>query len=383
MPGSRVLIVGSGDPRHLLSTLAPTDSSAEAESSEDASDLTLLDGGGDGRGEQENRTEDVGHQETLTMKRNNDHRDESANVKEENTACKRLRTENDVGQREIFLLEQNMETYCRQLLLHRIATHPDLDLDEKVEIFIDLFANIRVRPESGRVARSESGQLAKEVAERKGFLSGCWSLELLRQREIDEMERVFVRWSKGSSEQIQDWWKRRQRQLLGGRWEARGGVAEMDFHMKLVERGGAEVGKVEFLRWREEGLAYNLKEEGVEMEEVEREDNMTLVSRGKVGQLGYYGDIVTGPFICLGTRRKVEWSIQDQQKVGTQEKHAQMVRDRVESLVKRLEGLNSSTSSTQPGCLVKPLGLPGPAAGGLEGLARVGRGLDTVWVRDD
>ena len=317
------------------------------------------------------------------MKRNNDHRDESANVKEENTACKRLRTENDVGQREIFLLEQNMETYCRQLLLHRIATHPDLDLDEKVEIFIDLFANIRVRPESGRVARSESSQLAKEVAERKGFLSGCWSLELLRQREIDEMERVFVRWSKGSSEQIQDWWKRRQRQLLGGRWEARGGVAEMDFHMKLVERGGAEVGKVEFLRWREEGLAYNLKEEGMEMEEVEREDNMTLVSRGKVGQLGYYGDIVTGPFICLGTRRKVEWSIQDQQKVGTQEKHAQMVRDRVENLVKRLEGLNSSTSSTQPGCLVKPLGLPGPAAGGLEGLARVGRGLDTVWVRDD
>ena len=317
------------------------------------------------------------------MKRNNDHRDESANVKEENTACKRSRIENDVGQREIFLLEQNMETYCRQLLLHRIATHPDLDLDEKVEIFIDLFANIRVRPESGRVARSESSQLAKEVAERKGFLSGCWSLELLRQREIDEMERVFVRWSKGSSEQIQDWWKRRQRQLLGGRWEARGGVAEMDFHMKLVERGGAEVGKVEFLRWREEGLAYNLKEEGVEMEEVEREDNMTLVSRGKVGQLGYYGDIVTGPFICLGTRRKVEWNIQDQQKVGTQEKHAQMVRGRVESLVKRLEGLNSSTSSTQPGCLVKPLGLPGPAAGGLEGLARVGRGLDTVWVRDD
>ena len=153
--------------------------------------------------------------------------------------------------------------------------------------------------------------------------------------------------------------------------------------MKLVERGGAEVGKVEFLRWREEGLAYNLKEEGVEMEEVEREDNMTLVSRGKVGQLGYYGDIVTGPFICLGTRRKVEWNIQDQQKVGTQEKHAQMVRNRVESLVKRLEGLNSSSSSTQPGCLVKPLGLPGPAAGGLEGLARVGRGLDTVWVRDD
>ena len=194
------------------------------------------------------------------------------------------------------------------------------------------------------------------------------------------MERVFVRWSKGGREQIEEWWRRRQRQLVGGRWDARGGVAEMDFHMKLVERGAAEVGKAEFLRWREEGLAYNFNDEGMEAEE-EREDNMTLISRGKVGQLGYYGDIVTGPFICLGTKRKTEWSIQDQQKEGNQEKHAQLVRDRVKKLVRQLEGLSSS-SRTQPGCLVKPLGLPGPAAGGLEGLARAGKGLDTVWVRD-
>ena len=106
---------------------------------------------------------------------------------------------------------------------------------------------------------------------------------------------------------------------------------------------------------------------------------MSLVSRGKVGQLGYFGDIVTGPFICLGTKRKAEWSIQDQQREGNQQdQHAQLVKDRVEKLVRQLEGL----SSVQPGCLVKPLGLPSPAAGGLEGLARVGKGLDTVWVRD-
>ena len=151
--------------------------------------------------------------------------------------------------------------------------------------------------------------------------------------------------------------------------------------MKLVERGGAEVGKTDFLRWREEGLAYNLKEEGMEeVDEAQREDNMTLVSRGKVGQLGYYGDIVTGPFICLGTKRKSEWSIQDQQKEGNKERHVMLVRDRVQQLVRQLEGLRSSSS--EPNILVKPLGLPGPAAGGLEGLARVGKGLDTAWVRD-
>ena len=107
---------------------------------------------------------------------------------------------------------------------------------------------------------------------------------------------------------------------------------------------------------------------------------MTLVSRGKVGQLGYYGDIVTGPFVCLGTKRKSEWSIQDQQREGNKERHVMLVRDRVHQLVRQFEGLRSSSS--EPNILVKPLGLPGPAAGGLEGLARVGKGLDTAWVRD-
>ena len=136
------------------------------------------------RGDQEVGKEDVGDREMLKTQENKDQQDESLNVKDGSTACKRRRREGG-EQREILLLEQNMETYCRQLLLHRIATHPDLDISERTEIFIDLFANIRIKPESGRVARAEASQLAKEVAQRKGLLVDCWSLELLRQREID------------------------------------------------------------------------------------------------------------------------------------------------------------------------------------------------------
>ena len=170
LPGSRVLIVGAGDPRHLLFNLAPVDSP------DNLSDSS--------RGDQEVGKEDVGDREMLKTQENKDQQDESLNVKDGSTACKRRRREGG-EQREILLLEQNMETYCRQLLLHRIATHPDLDISERTEIFIDLFANIRIKPESGRVARAEASQLAKEVAQRKGLLVDCWSLELLRQREID------------------------------------------------------------------------------------------------------------------------------------------------------------------------------------------------------
>ena len=158
--------MGAGDPRHLLCNLAPV------ACPDDVSDSSSI-------GDQETRRGDVGDsREVLEPQHNDDQRDESLNVKDGSTACKKRRMEDEDDQREIFLLEQNMETYCRQLLLQRIASHPDLDISERTEIFIDLFANIRIKPESGRVARAEASQLAKEVAERKGLLMGCWSLEL-------------------------------------------------------------------------------------------------------------------------------------------------------------------------------------------------------------
>ena len=196
LSGSRVLIIGSGDPRHLLRTLAPLTMDGDEEDLEENCTLAPT------AVNKENR-EGVAKEMVESEESSGEH--DSVEMSEENkTQCgipeekDEIRVDKgsttvDNQQREILLLEQNMETYCRQLLLHRIVTHPDLDVSEKTEIFIDLFANIRIKPETGRIARSEASQLAKEVAERKGLLSGCWSLELLRQREIDEMERVFAR----------------------------------------------------------------------------------------------------------------------------------------------------------------------------------------------
>ena len=197
--GSRVLIIGSGDPRHLLRTLAPPPYYGDEGDLEE--DCTLAPPAAN-----ENR-EGVAEEMVECEERRSEHDSvEMSESQEENrTQCgipdekDELKTQKNSikvekrQRREILLLEQNMETYCRQLLLHRIVTHPDLDVSEKTDIFIDLFANIRIKPETGRIARSEASQLAKEVAERKRLLSGCWSLELLRQREIDEMERVFAR----------------------------------------------------------------------------------------------------------------------------------------------------------------------------------------------
>ena len=70
----------------------------------------------------------------------------------------------------------------------------------------------------------------------------------------------------------------------------------MDYHMQLVERGGAEVNKKSFIRWRDNGIAFRVVED--EINEEDLQTNVTLLS-GEGRSAGYWGDITSGPFICL------------------------------------------------------------------------------------
>ena len=69
----------------------------------------------------------------------------------------------------------------------------------------------------------------------------------------------------------------------------------MDFHLHLVERGGANINKRDFLRWRENGVAFKVTEDASLSDLI---PNVTLVS--DEGALGYWGDVMTGPFISYG-----------------------------------------------------------------------------------
>ena len=70
----------------------------------------------------------------------------------------------------------------------------------------------------------------------------------------------------------------------------------MDYHLHLVERGGANINKRDFLRWRENGVAFKVTEDASLTDLV---SNVTLIS-GEGAALGYWGDVMTGPFISYG-----------------------------------------------------------------------------------
>ena len=106
-------------------------------------------------------------------------------------------------------------------------------------MFIDMFANSRVSEETASWIRKEADKLSKLIAKRCLENIAMWDLSRLKEKDLDEMEAVFLRWKSGEGEKMEDYWRERQRCLLKERWESREGVAETDYHMKMVERGGS------------------------------------------------------------------------------------------------------------------------------------------------
>ena len=74
--------------------------------------------------------------------------------------------------------------------------------------------------------------------------------------------------------------------------------------MKMVERGAANVKKKDFVRWRNSGVAFKVIEDEDGSENLV--DNITLIS-GNKQTLGYWGDIMSGPFICYGSKEYFDY----------------------------------------------------------------------------
>ncbi len=90
--------------------------------------------------------------------------------------------------------------------------------------------------------------------------------------------------------------------VLGPRFDSRRNAFDWDLHMKLAERGFKRLNAHEYGDWRENGLAFRLTRQDY------TQPNRTLASAFvfqnsdgvKQARRGYWGDIITGPFLAHG-----------------------------------------------------------------------------------
>eukprot|EP00069_Balaena_mysticetus_P003469 bmy_16794T0 len=184
----------------------------------------------------------------------------------------------------------------------------DLQAEKRSETFLEMWGNALLRPPVAAFVRAQAGRLARLVPEPDRLAEQLpWlSLGALKFRERDALEAVFRFWAGGEKGPeafpMSRLWDSRLRHYLGSRYDARRGVSDWDLHMKLHDRGARVIHTSEFRRWRDTGVAFELRDASAY-----HVPNRTLASgrllshRGeRVAARGYWGDIVTGPFVAFG-----------------------------------------------------------------------------------
>lgn len=213
---------------------------------------------------------------------------------------------------EIFLLETQLEIYARQLLLLQLIFRPsdEYGIQEKVQLYLDLFGNLHVNTHTNEYLKKSSKQLIESISS----LSGKFSLNddriqidlsLLKFKEKDILESIFQMFrSKSDKDKFpaDKAWEFRLRQYLGTRYDSRKNSFDWDLHMKLSERGFKRLNAHEYADWRETGLAF--RSDYQEQNEPNRTLSSPFVFQSSDGvrqaRRGFWSDIVCGPFLAHG-----------------------------------------------------------------------------------
>ncbi|XP_012379023.2 LOW QUALITY PROTEIN: dynein axonemal assembly factor 3 [Dasypus novemcinctus] len=209
-----------------------------------------------------------------------------------------------------YVLENNLEAVARHMLIFSLVLEdPEkMGLQERSEVFLEVWGNALLRAPVAAVVRAQAERLAHLVpepdrlAEQLPWLSLC----ALKFRERDALEAVFRFWSGGErgpeAFPMSRLWDSRVRHYLGSRYDARRGVSDWDLHMKLHDRGAQVIHTREFRRWRDTGVAFELRDSSAY-----HVPNRTLASgrllshRGeRVAARGYWGGHRHGPFVAFG-----------------------------------------------------------------------------------
>jgi len=128
-------------------------------------------------------------------------------------------------------------------------------------------------------------------------------LSPLKFKERDFLEAILKFWREEDVTKfpMHDLWDARVRQYLETRYDYRRNVFDWDYNMKLSERDAKVINGKQYAQWREKGVAFEGREGCYEFPNRSLASGILVRVKGeKVGRRGYFGDIVASPYLVYG-----------------------------------------------------------------------------------
>ena len=212
---------------------------------------------------------------------------------------------------QIYILESQLEIYARHLLFLQLIfkSTDQLGIQEKCEHYLELFGNLHINTHTETYLKEAATELIQLITTINGEFQLAPNLtvdtSLLKYKERDFLEGIFQFWRAPPTKQpfpAELAWDGRVRQYLGTRYDTRRNAFDWDLHMKLAERGFKRLNVHEYGDWRDTGLAFRLTHP--DYTQVNRTLASAFVFQGSDGskqaRRGYWGDILSGPFLAHG-----------------------------------------------------------------------------------
>jgi hypothetical protein len=100
---------------------------------------------------------------------------------------------------------------------------------------------------------------------------------------------------------INELWDERNRKYLETRYDFRKNAYDWDYNMKLMSKDAKVINSKQYIQWREKGIAFEGREGCYEFPNRTLASGMVVHIKGeKMARRGYFGDIVTSPYIVYG-----------------------------------------------------------------------------------
>ncbi|CAB4020560.1 Hypothetical predicted protein [Paramuricea clavata] len=208
---------------------------------------------------------------------------------------------------KIYVVENNLELFARHLLLLGIALESKqrLGLQEKCELFLELFGNSLIRPQTSEYLQEKANECIRMVTDLEYMKENfpLVDMSLLKFKERDLLEGIFKFWRNpdGKLFDITKCWDLRLRKYLEVRYDYRNNVYDWDYNMALHSKAPI-IRFQEYKVWRDQGVAFELREDA-SYETTNRSLASGLVvtkDSEKCGSRGYWGDIINSPYLAFG-----------------------------------------------------------------------------------
>lgn len=243
--------------------------------------------------------------------------------------CKQLAAPNQVL--HIWVYEETPEILAKHMLLLSVLLDTKLPVRQRTELFLELHNNASIQTTTAEYLEKQGKKLENVAldysdsahAKDTQMLAQLFDLSMLKFQQRDDIAETFRKYNRKVLYDMQKAWDARSHKFYGTRYDYRRNAIDWDYHMRLAQQGtpgldpsaGSIIHFYHFRRWRESGIAYELRD--CKYSEVNRtllstaygsrkeyKDRLGNDKGRSVSAWGFWGDMLNSPFHSFGTTCK-------------------------------------------------------------------------------